>query len=267
MNLDQKRKVAVVTGASSGIGRSFCHVLAGENWDLVAVARRENLLLELQTEIEGNYPCKVHVVVADLANPDSPGKIKETTDSLGIQVDSIINNAGYGVSGAFASLSWEDHQKYIQVMCTSPTKLIHCYLPGMLERGYGKILNVASFSSYFVGSPYLTLYAALKHYVLVLSHSLYGETIGTGVTVTAMCPGGTKTDWFAKADSEDAVASLPQFTFLSSAEVAQRGYEAMMKGKLSVIPGFWAKFSVWASRLLPDAIILRMLARSFSKRH
>lgn len=265
MKTGHEPKVALVTGASSGIGEAFCNLLASKGCELVMVARRENLLAALKAGLEASHPCRVHILAMDLSAPDAPERIFQATEALGLEVDTLINNAGYGLSGAFHERPWAEHRDYLQVMCTAPTQLIHLYLPAMVARGDGRILNVASFSAYFAGSPRLTLYAALKHYLLIMSQSLYAELNGTGVTVTALCPGGTKTDWFEKAESLDAIEGLPKFTFLSPEQVARAGYDAMVQGRIAVIPGFWAKLTVMMSRFIPTGIFLRTLVRSFAK--
>jgi uncharacterized protein len=260
-----KPEVALVTGASSGIGEAFCHELAGRGCDLVLVARRQHLLESLRDKLQNRYGCRAYILVEDLGDPESPDRIFAATQAWGLTVDTLINNAGYGLSGAFSDRSWQEHQQYLQVMCLSPTHLFHLYLPGMIERNDGRVLNVASFSSYFAGSPYLPLYAAIKHYVLVMSQTVHAELQGSGVTVTALCPGGTKTDWFEKAESTDAIRALPGFMFLSAAEVARCGCRAMLRGKMTVVPGFWATFTVLLSRLIPARTMVMLIARGFKK--
>jgi uncharacterized protein len=205
----------------------------------------------------------VLVIPMDLADPDSGAKLFEATTKLGLEIDTLINNAGYGMAGTFAENEWEDHARFIQVMAVSPTRIAHAYLQPMLKRGDGRILNMASFSSFFPGSPYLTLYAPLKHYVLALSQSLAVETEGTGVTVTAVCPGPTETDWIDSTGTRGFVEGLPSFMLKTPAEVALAGFEGMMRGKRCVIPGAGIKLSVALSRYAPAGLLLWFLKRTF----
>jgi len=263
MNSAPQVRVALITGASSGIGESFCNLLGSKAKEIVIVARREDRLIKLKNSIEAENNCKVHIIAMDLSNPDSAEKIHSYTIEKGLQIDTLINNAGYSLTGKFIEYPWESQQKMIQVMIITAGRLIRFYLPEMIARGEGRIMNVGSFSSFFPGSPYFTLYAGIKHYILIMSQSLAIETVETGVTVTALCPGPTETEWIDNSGSREFVNSLPKSMLMTSDEVARIGYKGMLKGKRCIIPGFWAKLSVWSAKLLPSAVFLKYLKQSF----
>jgi uncharacterized protein len=255
---------ALVTGASSGIGESFCHLLARQNCEIVVVARREERLQALKNTLESAHQCKVHVLPMDLSDPESAVKIFAATEAIGLEIDTLVNNAGYGISDRFVETSWDDQQKFIQVMATTPSRLCHLYLPLMISRGGGRILNVGSISSFFPGSPSLTLYAALKHYILTMSQSLSVETEGSGVTVTALCPGPTETAWIDDTGNREFVDGLPAFMLLSADEVAKQGYQGMLQGKRCVVPGIGAKITLLLTKLLPSSLMLKLLRNNFA---
>ena len=257
-------RLALVTGASSGIGEAFACLLAARGCDLVVTARREDRLQALKARLESAHHCSVHVIPMDLSAPDSAEKLHQATQDLGLEVDTLINNAGYGIPQKFAETSWSDQARFIQVMAITPTRLARLYLPSMLERGDGRILNMASFSSFFPASPFLTLYSPLKHYVLAFSQSLAVETEGSGVTVTAVCPGPTETEWIDNTRTRGFVEGLPKFMVMSADEVARQGYRGMLTGKRCVVPGIGIKITVLMAKLLPASVMIWFLRRAFS---
>lgn len=254
------RHVALVTGASSGIGAAFCRLLAHEGYDLVVVARRIERLQQLQRELEGR--ARVLPLAADLAAPDSPANIHRAVVDAGLQVDTLINNAGYALPGTFLDTRWDDQAQLIQVLAVAPAQLIRLFAPAMVARGYGRVLNVASIAAFAPASPKMTLYAPLKHFVMTMSASLRGELQGTGVSVTTLCPGPTATEWAEVADMGATFAGLPRWSVLSAAQVAQQGYDAMMRGDSKVVTGCATRLTAALMPFIPESVALTWLARN-----
>lgn len=240
---------ALVTGASGGIGEEIARVLAPDH-DLVLLARSAAKLDALATELGG-----ARVIASDLSEPGAVGKIAAELPD----VDVLVNNAGVGDFGAFASADPDRTLAMIQLNVTSLTALTRQYLPGMLERGHGRVLNVASTASFQPG-PLMAVYYATKSYVLSFSEALHEETRGTGVTVTALCPGPTASGFQAAADMElsplVANRKLP-----SAAEVAAFGVKAMARGDAVAVPGAMNKVMAASVRLTPRPVIRRLVRK------
>ena len=241
------RPVALVTGASSGIGREIARLFAADGWDLALVARREAALRELGDELAGRHGIQVHVVPADLASPEGPEGVAAELDARGLAIAALINNAGLGAWGPFADTDWRVERELLAVNVVALTALTKRVLPGMLVRGAGRILNLSSTAAFQPG-PLMAVYFASKAYVLHFSLALADELRGTGVTVTTLCPGPTRTGF---ADTAGAERSL---MFRGgrggdAARVARAGYRAMLAGDRLVVPGIVNKVSVFATRL------------------
>ena len=240
---------ALVTGASGGIGLEIARILAADH-DLVLVARSTAKLDALATELGG-----ARVIAADLAEPAAVGKIvAEVPD-----VDVLVNNAGVGDFGTFASVDLDKTLGMIQLNIASLTALTRGYLPGMLERGRGRVLNVASTASFQPG-PLMAVYYATKAYVLSFSEAIAEETRGTGVTVTALCPGPTASGFQAAAEMElsplVANRKLPTPT-----EVARYGVKAMEKGDVVAVPGAMNKLMATSVRFTPRPVLRRLVRK------
>ena len=231
------RETVLVTGASGGIGLELARVFAAHAYDLVLVARRAAELEALAERCRSEHDVRVDVMPMDLLGPDAPAKLVQQIVDHDLRIDVLVNNAGLMDMGAFAEIEIDQHERLLQLNILVLTSLTRRLLPAMIRRGRGRILNVASTSS-FQPVPSLALYAASKAFVLSLSESLSEELKGTGVTVTALCPGITKTDMYDRAqDEHDSVRSLPGI-FLSDVEdVAKEGFEACVAGRPVVVPG------------------------------
>jgi short-subunit dehydrogenase len=250
------RPVALVTGASAGIGRELARILAREGHDLVLVARREPELTALATELKERYAADSRVVTADL----SKARAAETlVKELGptAQVDVLVNNAGFGGHGAFWERERDADLRQIAVNVTALTDLTRLLLPGMVERHRGRILNVASTAAFQPG-PFMAVYYATKAYVLSFSQALAEELSGTGVTVTTLCPGVTDTEFQQVAGAEDLRLNTGPLS-MSAASVAEAAYKGMTRGRLLVIPGAHNKLGAQATRLAPRRVILKMV--------
>jgi uncharacterized protein len=245
---------ALITGASSGIGAELAKLCAGGGYDLVLVARQRAALEELASTLSRTHGIATRVLVADLADA---GAARVVFESAGA-VDILINNAGFGLRGAYSETDWEAEARMIQVNVTALAHLTKLYLPGMIARRAGRILNVASTAA-FVPGPFMAMYYATKAFVFSFSLAIANELRGTGVTLTALCPGATRTNFFEAAGTSDS--NLLKGSSMSAAEVAREGYDAMMAGKPEIIAGRRNRWMIWGVRLAPR----RMLA-NFARR-
>ncbi|MFO1432421.1 MAG: SDR family oxidoreductase [Candidatus Competibacteraceae bacterium] len=244
-NPEQRRQTALITGASAGIGRELAAVFAEHGFDLVVVARRRQELETLAASLKVRHGVEVTVIALDLTTPTAPHTLFETTQRQGIEVDVLVNNAGINFYGDFKDISLENHLALIQLNIGALTALTHLYLRPMVERGHGRILNVASVSA-FQSFPTIAVYAASKAFVVSLSEALSVELEGTGVTVTALCPGFTETPMLhTESVTTGHAASLPSLVVGDAAQVARDGYEACMQGEAVQVSGLLNQFSTF----------------------
>jgi short-subunit dehydrogenase len=247
---------ALITGASSGIGLELARIFAAHAHDVVLVARSEGKLRELARECEAKG-VHAHVVAADLAAPDAARVVLDAVARLGVEIDVLVNNAGFGVYGRFAGTPLATELESIQVNVVALTDLTKRCLPGMIARRRGRILNVASTAGFLPG-PLMAVYYATKAYVVSFSEAIANELEGTGVTVTVLCPGPTATGFQAAAHLETSrIVSL--LSKATSRSVAEAGYEATMAGKVLCIPGVSNKVATLAPRLFPRAVIRKVV--------
>src|ERR1700747_593558 len=232
MNSNQ---TALITGASAGLGYEFAKLFARDKYNLLLVARTGPKLAELADQLRPQYGVDVKTIPLDLGLPQASQNLFEETRRAGIHVDILVNNAGYGQSGNFAEIPLEESYGQIQLNITALTLLTRLYLGPMLEKRSGKIMNVASTAAFQPG-PLMAVYYATKAYVLSFSEALADELAGTGVTVTALCPGPTKTGFQARAQMEESKLVRGK-AIMTSETVARAGYSGLMKGKTVVIPG------------------------------
>lgn len=251
--------VALVTGASSGIGLEMAQQLASQKVDLVVVARSEDKLKELAANLQREHGVTVTVIAADLSDPVAPRRIAEELERQGITVQILVNNAGHGAFGPFAELPLEGDLSMLQVNVVALTALTKLLLPGMIARGFGRVLNVASTAAFQPG-PMLAVYYATKAYVLSLSEALRNELDGTGVTVTALCPGPTESAFLARANMEES-GLFKNLKVMDSATVARLGLDGMFKGKTIVIPGALNNMLVQSIRFTPRSVVTWMVRR------
>lgn len=260
----RERQTALVTGASSGIGWELARLFARDGCDLVFVARRREKLEQLGQDLAREFGATTTVLAEDLSDPQAPPRIAGELARRALAVDVLVNNAGFGVYGFFAKTSIEQELAMIQVNITAVTHLTKLLLPGMLERRRGRILNVASTAAFQPG-PLMAVYYATKAYVLSFSEALANELAGTGVTVTALCPGPTITE-FQKAASLEQTRLFTGPLVMSAATAARAGYEGMRKGKRVVIPGFPNKVLVQAVRFAPRRLVTALARRIQERR-
>jgi hypothetical protein len=255
------RRLALVTGASAGIGAAFARILASHGYDLALTARRAERLETLAEEIRLRFGVETLTVTADLAEPDAPAKILGHLAAQGRVVDALVNNAGYGLPGTFATTRWQDQQAFTQVMMTAPAALAHSVMPGMVERRFGRIVNVASLAGLLPGTAGHTLYAASKAFLIKLSQSLHLEGAAHGVHVTALCPGFTYSEFHDVNGTRAQVsASTPPWLWMGADEVAAAGYEAVEANRAISVPGAPNKAIAAVAKLIPDDWALALVA-------
>jgi short-subunit dehydrogenase len=249
-----------VTGASSGIGRELADLFAADGHELVLVARREERLRETAADLQARHGARAHVVPADLARPDAAERIGDTVNRLGLAIDHLVNNAGFSVYGPFAETDLGAERDVIAVNVTAVTSLAKRFLPAMAARGAGRILNVASTAAFQPG-PRMAVYYASKAYVLSFSVALAVEMEGTGVTVTALCPGPSPTGFAERAGVERTPLFKTEWFSTDPGAVARAGYEGMRRGKPIVVPGAIHKAHDLAVRLVPRSLAARFVGR------
>ncbi|MFP4002681.1 MAG: SDR family NAD(P)-dependent oxidoreductase [Alphaproteobacteria bacterium] len=255
------RRTALITGASAGIGAAFAREYARHGWDLVLTARREQRLLELADELKDRHGTEAAVLTADLADPSAPDKLAEALHGRGLQVDALVNNAGYGIPKTFLKTSWREQADFIQVMATSVAHLTHLLGPGMVERGFGRIVNVASLAGFAPGTYGHTLYGASKAFLIKFSQSLHLELRGTGVHVTAVCPGFTYSEFHDVTGVRAQVSRMPSYMWMTAERVARQGYRASERNKAVLVNGLFNKTVATLIRFVPDSMALEMSNR------
>jgi short-subunit dehydrogenase len=255
-------RLALVTGASSGIGAALARVYASHGYDMALTARRADRLHTLADELRLRHGVESLVIPADLARPEAPAAVLAAVEANGRVVDALVNNAGYSLPGGYAATRWEDQQAFLQVLVTAVSELAHKVLPGMLERRFGRIVNVASLTGLMPGSLGHTLYGPAKAYVVRFSQGLHIETQGTGVHVSALCPGLTYSEFHDVDGSRAQITdATPTWLWLGADEVAQAGYEAAEANRPLCVTGAPNKAVAALAKLIPDEWGMALMAR------
>ena len=249
------REVALVTGASMGIGKELATLFAADGHDLVLVARSEDRLQAVAEELQAAHGVTAHVLPADLADPSAPAHIFEELDRKGIELDYLVNNAGFGATGPFAELTLKSQLDMLQVNIDALVALTHLGLQGMLARKRGRILNIAS-SAGFQAGPLMSVYYASKSFVILFTEGVAEEVRKNGVTVTAHCPGATATNFADTAGN--AKSMLFKLGAAPAAKVARHAYRSMMGGRVVAIEGLINKIAAFSNRFSPRAIVRKL---------
>lgn len=257
-------KTALITGASGGIGLELAHIHASKGDNLVLIARSGDRLSQIKTELESKYNVRVHFLVRDLSQPGAALKVFAEVRNHGIEIDYLINNAGFGDFGLFTETKWEKQESMINLNITALTHLSWLFIPGMIKRGGGKILNVASLAAFTPG-PTMSVYFASKAYVLSFSEALNNELKDKGITVTALCPGSVDTKFHEVALGDPAL--VREREMMSAREAAEAGYNAMMKGKPVIIPGFKNSLVAFVSRFVPREVVVKSARKIQEKKN
>ena len=259
-------KTALVTGASSGIGKAFAELLAQQGYAVVLTARRGDRLDALAAELRQKFGVSTQTIVADLAVREAPQQIVTELAARGVTIDVLVNNAGYGVPGSYVDVPWRTHEDFMQVMVTSILDLTYRLLPGMIERGWGRVINVASVAGMVPSPAGHTLYGASKAFVIRLSEALASENAPKGVNVTAVCPGFTLSEFHDVTGTRDRMNKMPGFFWLTAEDVAREGYDAVMNGQPVVVNGFIYRCLVWLTGAMPRGIV-RSISRVAGRRY
>lgn len=251
-------KTALITGASKGIGRELAFIFAEEGCNLLLAARSEQELMQLKDLLQEQYGIIAEIFVSDLSLPDAAMRLFEAVKETGREVDYLVNNAGFGDYGAFADTSWERYQKMIQLNVTTLTQLTHLFVADWRGRKAGRILNVSSTAAFQPG-PMMAVYFATKAFVLSLSEAVDNELRREGITITALCPGPTATQFGAESKM-NASQLVKNVQIADAHSVALLGFHAMMKGKPVVLHGAMNKMAPFAIRFMPRRWVTRMAA-------
>lgn len=257
------KNTAIITGASNGIGLELAKIHASKGGDLVLVARSKTKLDELKTELENQYKISVLNIPKDLSLPDAAKEIYDETTRLNIQVDYLINNAGFGEYGMFSETNWEKEQQMINLNIAALTQFTKLYLRDMIKRQSGKIMNVASVAAFQPG-PAMAVYCATKAYVLHFSEAVSREVRGKGITVTALCPGATKTG-FQELGGIGESKIFKNKNLPTAKEVAGYGYVSMLKGKTVAIHGLKNYLLANSIRFIPRTLVTKVSAKILDK--
>jgi len=258
--LASPRERVLITGASGGIGEAFARLFAARSYDLVLAARSGEKLTQLCTQLSDGHQIRAESIAADLSTPSGVEQLLADLKAKSLQIDILVNNAGFGTFGLFADADLQEQLSQIQVNVAALTHLTRELLPGMVRRGRGKILNVASTAAFQPG-PMMAVYYATKAYVLSFSDALRNEVAGSGVTVTCLCPGPTRTEFMARARMGNPAVLSKSRVMMDADEVARRGFEGLQKGRRLVIPGFLNKLIAYSTRLGSRGLSARVVRR------
>ncbi len=256
-------KVTLITGASSGIGEEFARRLAAEKHNLVLVARNEKKLHELCDELMLKHKIMAHYVVLDLTQIGSDEKLFEETERHGFEVDQLINNAGYGSVGDFVKLDRENELRMIDLNIRSLVAMTHRYLAGMRERKSGTIINVSSAAG-FQPIPFMATYAATKSFVSSFSEAIAEENRPFGIKILALCPGSTKTNFFAASNIDNPIQVKGQQTV---EQVVDTALSAIKSGKTKAISGIANKVGAFFGKIAPSSLTAKVMAKALRPRH
>lgn len=257
--------IALITGASNGIGLELAKIHASKGDHLILVARNGTKLNELKQQWEKQYKVVVHTIEKDLSKPNAAKEVYDETNAKGLQVDYLINNAGFGDFGLFYETDWNKELQMINLNITTLTQFTKLYLQDMVKRKSGKIMNVASTAA-FQSGPTMAVYYATKAYVLSFSEAIDNEVRDKGVTVTALCPGATESGFQAAAAMEES-ALVKGRKLPTSQEVAEYGYKSMLNGKTVAIHGLMNYIMANSVRFLPRSIVVKVTRKIQDKAH
>ncbi|TAL65092.1 MAG: SDR family oxidoreductase [Bacteroidetes bacterium] len=258
-------KTALITGASNGIGYELANVHAEKGDNLVLIARNKSKLDEMKKDLEEKYKIKVCTIGKDLSQPGAAKDVYDEIKQRNINVDYLINNAGFGDFGLFAESDWNKQEKMINLNVTTLVYLTRLFLPEMINRKCGKILNVASTASFQPG-PTMSVYFATKAFVLSFSEAVNNEVREHGITITALCPGATQSGFQAAASMQDSKL-FEGNNFPASREVAEYGYKAMIKGKAVAIHGLKNTILANAVRFAPRSLVVKITRKIQAKKY
>jgi len=255
--LMKPEKTVLLTGASAGIGKELAFLFAERGYGLVLVARNREALEDVAADVKRRFGIESRVLAKDLSRPSAPAEISAELKNAGTDIAILVNNAGFGTFGDFKDADWASQEQMIQLNVASLVSLTHLFLPEMSRRKCGRILNVASTAAFQPG-PLMAVYYATKAFVLSFSEAISSELRGTGITVTALCPGPTLTEFQGRAGIEH-VRMIRSALVMDARSVAAAGLDGLLKGKRLVIPGLLNWLGAFGVRLAPRFLILRII--------
>ena len=252
---ESQRPLALITGASAGIGEAFARAYARRGHDVALVARRADRLETLAAELRAAHGIEAYAIPQDLSDFGAEQGVMDKLSEFGRSVDVLVNNAGFSIAQDFAGVAWERQRDFLMTLIVSATGLAHLVIPGMVERGRGTIINVASIVGFAPGVAGHSLYPAAKSYVIKFTEALDAELRGKGIRVTAVCPGSTESEFTAANGTADAGHGAPAFMVQSAAQVVEAAIAGAEAGKLLVIPGWHNRLAVFLMRRLPHKLV------------
>jgi len=251
--VDVPRKLALITGASAGIGEAFARAYAAKGYDLALVARRADRLQALEAELSAKHGIEAFSIPADLSIPEAEAPVMAALAERGRHVDLLVNNAGFGIPKIFTDAPWSDQRDFLMTLAVTPCALAYAVIPGMVARRSGGIINVASVAGFSPGVAGNTLYPGVKGLMIKFSQALDSEYRDKGLKITALCPGSTKTEFTAEAGIDHLMGDNP---FSQTAEdVVRIAIRANEKGRVVVIPGWHNCVAVALMRTLPEPLV------------
>ena len=259
------RPLALVTGASSGIGAAFARAYAKRGFDVALVARRLDRLEKLAAELSATHAIDAFAIAADLSVWEAETPVLDAIAARGRHVDALVNNAGFGVAEDYIAAPWARHRDGLMTMVVNACALTHAVLPGMVERGRGAVVNVGSMTSFSPGAAGHTLYPATKTFALRFSQSLHEELGAKGIAVTCVCPGFTKTEFAEVSGVAEQMASAPRMFWMTADEVAEAALDGNARGKVVVVPGWHNKIAALLLRYLPEPLVSAMIRAGSAK--
>lgn len=253
------RRLVLITGASAGIGDAFARAYARRGWDVILTARRRDRLEALARAL-ASEGVQAHVVPADLGADDGTDRLLAALRSQGLSPDGLVNNAGYSRTSGFLASAWADHEAMIRVMLTAPVRLAHGLAPAMVERGFGRIINVASLAGTMPATGGDTLYGPIKSFLIKASQGLHLELKDRGVHVTALCPGYTWSEFHdVNGSRAEVAAAYPRWMWMTAEAVVEAGIEGVEANRPRVVPGLANRLLSGLAQHLPNGMALKMV--------
>jgi short-subunit dehydrogenase len=262
MTSSSQSNVALITGAASGIGQELAHLFAKDNYQLILVDQNVDGLRHFADHLRSVHHLEPTIITQDLSQPQAAQRVYDAVQQHGLQVDVLVNDAGFGEYGPFLEADPARNVAVIQTNITALVELTYLFGRDMKQRGQGRILQLASTAAY-TPSPNMAVYSATKSFVLSFSEALYNELKDSGVTVTALCPGATDTDFFERAGAEDTNAA--QGSLANAKDVAKDGYAALLNGEMRVISGITNKIQAMLSNITPDSLVAAGMRKMFEE--
>ena len=249
------RRLVLITGASAGIGAAFARAYAARGFDVALTARRRDRLETLAGELMAQHGVEAIAIAADLALPESQAPIIEAIEARGRHVDVLVNNAGFGIPRFFTDAPWHEQRDFLMTMAVAPCALAYAVIPGMMQRRWGRIINVASIAGFAPGVAANTLYPGVKGLMIRFSQALDAEYRDRGIKVTAVCPGSTRTEFAAEAGYQHLVDRFPSPFTQTPGQVVQAAIRGNEAGRVVVIPGWHNRVAVAVMRLFPEPLV------------